>query len=97
MFHYLKGHSLTPIIEQETDSKGFYDVQYADRAGFDGRALLESDTQGLFHFKAIVPVPYPIPGDGPAGKLIRKLNRHIYRPAHMHFKFNKDGYDPLIT
>jgi protocatechuate 3,4-dioxygenase beta subunit len=81
----------------ETDSKGFYDVQYADRKGFDGRAVLESDNQGLFHFKAIVPVPYPIPGDGPSGQLIKKLKRHIYRPAHMHFKFKKDGYDPLVT
>ncbi|KAF5254467.1 hypothetical protein FANTH_725 [Fusarium anthophilum] len=53
--------------------------------------------EGKFHFKAIVPVPYPIPGDGPVGDLLKALNRHIYRPSHMHFKFNKAGYDPLIT
>ncbi|KAH8664484.1 Intradiol ring-cleavage dioxygenase [Xylariales sp. PMI_506] len=81
----------------ETDSKGFYDVQYADRAGFDGRAVLTSDSQGSFHFKAIVPVPYPIPDDGPVGKLLKVLKRHPYRPSHMHFKFKKDGYDPLVT
>ncbi|KAF5589537.1 aromatic compound dioxygenase [Fusarium pseudocircinatum] len=81
----------------ETDSKGFYDVQYADREGFDNRAILHSDSEGKFHFKAIVPVPYPIPGDGPVGDLLKALNRHIYRPSHMHFKFNKAGYDPLIT
>ncbi|KAJ4178556.1 hypothetical protein NW755_013094 [Fusarium falciforme] len=81
----------------ETDSKGFYDVQYADREGFDNRAVLHSDQQGKFHFKAIVPVPYPIPDDGPVGQLLKLLNRHPYRPSHMHFKFNKAGYDPLIT
>ncbi|KAH7393849.1 Intradiol ring-cleavage dioxygenase [Phaeosphaeria sp. MPI-PUGE-AT-0046c] len=81
----------------ETDSKGFYDVQHADRTGPDGRAVLQSDENGDFWFKAIVPVPYPIPNDGPVGKLLGLLKRHPYRPSHMHFMFKKDGYDPLIT
>lgn len=81
----------------ETDSKGFYDVQYAERDGPDGRAVLESDDNGDFWFKAIVPVPYPIPHDGPVGKLLRYLKRHAYRPSHMHFMFGKAGYDHLIT
>ncbi|KAF5571414.1 hydroxyquinol-1 2-dioxygenase [Fusarium phyllophilum] len=81
----------------ETDSKGFYDVQHADRTGPDGRAVLTSDDNGEFWFKAIVPVPYPIPHDGPVGKLLDVLGRHCYRPSHMHFMFKKDGYDPLIT
>lgn len=81
----------------ETDSKGFYDVQYAERDGPDGRAVLESNEDGRFWFKAIVPVPYPIPGDGPVGVLLGKLGRHCYRPAHMHFMLNHPDYDPLIT
>ncbi len=81
----------------ETDSKGFYDVQYSERNGPDGRAVLTSDKNGRFWFKAIVPVPYPIPSDGPVGKLLSKLQRHPYRPSHMHFMFNSPGYDPLIT
>lgn len=81
----------------ETDSKGFYDVQYADRDGPDGRVVMESDHDGVFWFKAIVPVPYPIPHDGPVGRLLKLLKRHPYRPSHMHFMFNKQGYDHLIT
>lgn len=81
----------------ETDSKGFYDVQHADRQGPDGRAVMESDKHGIFWFKAIVPVPYPIPHDGPVGKLLKLLHRHCYRPSHMHFMFAKPGYDHLIT
>jgi protocatechuate 3,4-dioxygenase beta subunit len=80
----------------ETDSKGFYDVQYSNRE-IDGRAVLKSDQEGNFWFKAIVPVPYPIPHDGPVGKLLKLLRRHPYRPSHMHFMFNKEGYDHLIT
>lgn len=82
----------------ETDSKGFYDVQYADRGDKpDGRAIVESDKDGVIFFKAIVPVPYPIPSDGPVGKLLERLKRHCYRPSHMHFMFKKEGFDRLIT
>ena len=47
----------------ETDSSGHYDVQYDNRDQPDGRAVMESDKEGNFWFKAIVPVPYPIPHD----------------------------------
>ena len=81
----------------ETDSNGKYDVQYEDRTMPDGRAVMESDKEGVLWFKAIVPVPYPIPHDGPVGKLLKLLKRHPYRPSHMHFMFEKIGYDHLIT
>ncbi|KAE8375507.1 Intradiol ring-cleavage dioxygenase [Aspergillus bertholletiae] len=81
----------------ETDSTGHYDVQYADREGPDGRCIMNSDDSGVFWFKAITPVPYPIPHDGPVGKLLKKLHRHPFRPSHMHFMFEKEGYDHLIT
>ena len=81
----------------ETDSSGHYDVQYSDREGPDGRCVMKSDADGNFWFKAIKPVSYPIPHDGPVGKLLEKLQRHPYRPAHLHFMFEKPGYDHLIT
>ena len=81
----------------ETDSSGHYDVQYADRNGPDGRVVIKSKEDGSFWFKAIKPVPYPVPHDGPVGKLLQKLHRHAFRPSHMHFMFEKPGYDHLIT
>ncbi|GLB08626.1 hypothetical protein AtubIFM57258_004524 [Aspergillus tubingensis] len=81
----------------ETDSTGHYDVQYPGRDGPDGRCIMTSDDQGVFWFKAITPVPYPIPHDGPVGKLLKLLGRHPYRPSHMHFMFEKGGFDHLIT
>lgn len=81
----------------ETDSHGKYDVQYEDRDGPDGRAVLYSNDQGEFWFKAIVPTPYPVPHDGPVGILLNLLNRHPMRPSHVHFIFTKPGYDNLIT
>ncbi|RAR03838.1 aromatic compound dioxygenase [Stemphylium lycopersici] len=56
----------------ETDSNGKYDVQYEDRGDkADGRAVITSDDQGVFWFKGIVPVPYPIPNDGPVALYVR--------------------------
>jgi protocatechuate 3,4-dioxygenase beta subunit len=81
----------------ETDSSGKYDVQHAGREQPDGRCVMRSNEEGLFHFKAIVPVPYPIPNDGPVGQLLKKLRRHCWRPSHMHFMFEKPGFDHLIT
>lgn len=40
---------------------------------------------------------YVVPYDGPVGQLLQKLYRHQYRPAHIHFMFEKPNYDKLIT
>ena len=80
----------------ETDSTGHYDVQY-DNIRTDGRGVMHSDNEGNFWFKGIMPVSYPIPSDGPVGKLLGLLGRHPWRPAHMHFWLKKKGWDELVT
>lgn len=73
-------------------------MQYAGRSRPDGRGVLYSaEGDGGFWFRAIKPVPYPIPHDGPVGRLLGVLKRHPYRPAHMHFMFQKEGFDRLVT
>jgi protocatechuate 3,4-dioxygenase beta subunit len=42
---------------------GFYDTQYVDRGVPDCRGRLRSDKDGKYGYRAVVPVPYPIPGD----------------------------------
>jgi protocatechuate 3,4-dioxygenase beta subunit len=81
----------------ETDSSGHYDVQHADRDAPSERCVMVSDEEGRFWFKGLKPVSYPIPHDGPVGKLLQMLKRHCWRPAHVHFMFGKDGWDKLIT
>ena len=81
----------------EGDSHGFYDVQNPNREHPDGRAVLHSDKDGIFYFTAVVPVPYPIPDDGPVGAMLKLLNRHPNRPGHVHFMLEKTGYDKLVT
>ena len=81
----------------EGDAHGFYDVQNPNREHPDGRAVIRSNDQGIFYFTAVVPVPYPIPDDGPVGDMLKMLNRHPNRPGHIHFMIDSPGYDKLIT
>ncbi|KAI3403473.1 hypothetical protein KGF56_003757 [Candida oxycetoniae] len=79
------------------DANGLYDTQYEHREDPDMRGIVKTKEDGSFVIKCTRPVPYAIPHDGPVGKLLQKLNRHPYRPAHIHFIIKKEGYDELIT
>jgi hydroxyquinol 1,2-dioxygenase len=81
----------------QSDEKGLYDVQYADRSQHQARGILTADGQGCFHFQSILAMPYPIPHDGPFGQLLEATARHPWRPAHLHFKIEAPGYETLIT
>src|SRR5262245_37348059 len=81
----------------QADSEGFYDVQYPDHDAHRGRGVLHTGPDGRFHFRSILAEPYPIPHDGPVGKMLDKLGRHPWRPAHLHFMITAPGYERLIT
>ncbi|PBK65989.1 intradiol ring-cleavage dioxygenase [Armillaria solidipes] len=81
----------------ETDETGLYDTQYSDRDGPDCRGKVTSAADGSYSFRAVIPIPYAIPSDGPVGKLIERLGRHVFRPAHLHFKIEAPGYEKLVT
>lgn len=62
------------------------------------RGKLVSGEDGGIVFRSIRPVPYEIPHDGPTGHLMNNiLGRHSFRPAHLHFKAEADGYRTMIT
>jgi hydroxyquinol 1,2-dioxygenase len=81
----------------QADDQGFYDVQNPGLEEYQGRGVLESDSDGEFHFRTIVPEAYPIPHDGPVGEMLKALNRHPWRPAHLHFMVTAEGYERLVT
>ena len=81
----------------QADDEGFYDVQNPEMAEHQGRAVLQADDHGAFNFKTIVPQAYPIPHDGPVGQMLQALNRHPWRPAHLHFMITAEGYERLVT
>ncbi|WP_374063828.1 chlorocatechol 1,2-dioxygenase [Cupriavidus sp. DF5525] len=61
------------------------------------RGKLVTDSQGNFRVRTTMPVPYQIPSEGPTGRLLGHLGSHTWRPAHVHFKVRKDGFEPLTT
>jgi hydroxyquinol 1,2-dioxygenase len=80
----------------ECDEDGLYDVQRGgDRAA--ARGCLRADADGNFRFWALTPVPYPIPHDGPVGKLLEATGRSPMRVPHLHFLVSAPGKRTLIT
>jgi hydroxyquinol 1,2-dioxygenase len=81
----------------QADEAGFYDSQYVDNDQMRARGKLRTDEQGRLYFKTILPVPYPIPSDGPVGVMLAATGRHPWRPAHIHFMIEAAGYEKLVT
>lgn len=67
----------------ETDGNGFYDMQDPEYNEPDCRGKFVTDQDGRFFLKAVKPVDYPIPNDGPVGQILRLFNRDCRRPAHV--------------
>jgi len=82
----------------QTNDDGFYDVQQTGlqpKHNLRGRFIAEVD--GRFWFKTVKPRFYPIPDDGPVGRLLRDLGRHPNRAAHLHFIVTAPGYQQVVT
>ncbi|MBI3144743.1 MAG: intradiol ring-cleavage dioxygenase [Pseudogulbenkiania sp.] len=82
----------------QTNDDGFYDVQQKGiQPDFNLRGVFTTDREGKYWFRSVKPRHYPIPADGPVGKLLGSLGRHPNRAAHLHFIVTATGYDPIIT
>jgi hydroxyquinol 1,2-dioxygenase len=76
---------------------GFYDIQDPTQPEMNLRGRFHTNAQGYFEFRTTRPRYYPIPTDGPVGKLVLSSGRHPYRPAHVHFIVTMPGYERLVT
>jgi hydroxyquinol 1,2-dioxygenase len=82
----------------QTNDDGFYDVQQkGEQPDWNLRGVFTADNTGEYWFRSSKPRYYPIPDDGPVGKLLGHLGRHPNRAAHIHFIVSAEGYDPVIT
>ncbi len=96
----LQGEPLSgvKIDAWQNASTGFYacqqpGVQHTNNL----RGVYRTDADGNFAIRTIRPVPYPIPDDGPAGKLLKDNGRNWWRPGHTHLWFTLAGHKQLIT
>ena len=92
-----------PVIDAEVDiwqadEDGMYDVQRPELAGaLRARGVMRTDAAGRIRFRALAPTPYPIPTDGPVGRMLLATGRHPWRPAHLHFRVRAAGFATLVT
>lgn len=87
-------HALIEVWEADED--GLYDVQHSDSRTA-GRAHLHTDDDGRYYFWAVTPTPYPIPDDGPVGRLLAASGRSPMRASHLHFLVQAPGLRRLVT
>lgn len=93
----------TPINDARIDvwadnAEGFYDVQQPEeQPKWNNRGIFITGNDGKYAFVGSKPVSYPIPDDGPVGKMLAALGRHPFRPAHIHFMITAPGYQKLVT
>lgn len=81
----------------QADEEGLYDVQVPGLAQRRARGVFRTDQEGRVSFRTIVPTAYPIPTDGPVGRMLVASGRHPWRPAHVHFIVKAPGHETLVT
>lgn len=81
----------------ETAPNGKYEQQDLDQVDMNLRGIFTTDADGRYHFYCLRPTTYAIPDDGPAGDLLKLLDRHPMRPAHIHFIITAPGYKRVVT
>jgi catechol 1,2-dioxygenase len=104
---YLSGRVLSatsglPIAGAELDiwhtaPNGLYEQQDSEQADMNLRGRFVTAADGRYGIYCLRPTSYPIPYDGPAGRLLQMLDRHPMRPAHIHFIVSAPGYRSLTT
>lgn len=82
----------------QANDEGFYDVQQKGiQPDFNLRGVFRTGADGHYVFRGVKPRFYPIPDDGPVGKLLKALGRHPFRPAHFHYILEAVGFETLTT
>ena len=94
--------SRKPVAGAEIDvwqasTNGYYEQQDSDQPDLNLRGKFKTDENGYYEFYCLVPTPYPIPYDGPAGKLLQLMDRHPFRPAHIHLLVSSQAFAVFLS
>jgi hydroxyquinol 1,2-dioxygenase len=79
------------------DGEGTYDMQMEGDVGMKARGRIRTDAEGRYSFRSIKPEYYPVPTDGPVGRMLNKMGRHPMRPGHIHMIVSAPGHHPITT
>jgi catechol 1,2-dioxygenase len=79
------------------NTRGGYSFFDPSQAKYNLRRRIETDAEGRYRFRSIMPSGYACPPQGPTQQLLDQLGRHGHRPAHIHFFVSAPGYRKLTT
>ncbi len=79
------------------NTKGGYSFFDPSQTPYNLRRRIETDTDGRYRLRTIMPSGYGCPPDGPTQQLLSAIGRHGHRPAHIHFFVEAPGYRKLTT
>ncbi len=79
------------------NTMGFYSFFGPPQAAFNLRRRIETDAQGRYRFRSIMPSGYGCPPGSHVEALLHKMGRHGQRPAHIHFFVTAPGHRKLTT
>lgn len=68
----------------EASTNGLYEQQDPEQVEHNLRGKFRTDEEGRYYYYCLRPTPYPVPDDGPAGQVLKLMDRHPFRPAHIH-------------
>lgn len=81
----------------QTAPNGMYSSQDPDQDTYSFHGLQTVGPDGRYAFTTVKPVEYTVPSDGPVGDILRACGRHPWRPSHLHFIAEAEGFRPLVT
>ena len=79
------------------NTKGGYSFFDPSQSAWNLRRRIETDGDGRYRFRSVLPSGYGCPPDGPTQELLNHLGRHGRRPAHVHFFVEAPGHRKLTT
>lgn len=79
------------------NTRGNYSHFDPQQAPYNLRRRIETDAEGRYSFRSIMPSGYATPEGGSTEQLMFALGRHGHRPAHIHFFVSAPGYRHLTT
>jgi catechol 1,2-dioxygenase len=79
------------------NTMGMYSFFDPAQASYNLRRRIETDGEGRYRFRSIMPSGYGCPPGSHTERLLAQLGRHGQRPAHIHFFVTAPGYRQLTT
>lgn len=79
------------------NTMGAYSHFDPSQSRYNNRRRIETDADGRYRFRSIVPKGYAVPSGGATEALLGAIGRHGRRPAHIHFFVSAPGRRHLTT